>query len=744
MRFFLLIFAFLSLSFPTIAVSEIIKDIEVEGNKRISKASIKALGNISLDNDLNQKDLNNILNKLYETDFFENIELVIKNNILIIKVTENPIIQSLEILGVKKKPMLKLLYESLSLKEKSPYVEYLVREDENLLNKLTKDFGFYFSTIQTSLSKNNNDTVNVDYNINLGNRVSIKKISFLGDKIFKERKLRNIITSEEDRFWKFISNKKILNLERIALDERLLLNFYKNNGYYNAEVKALTSNFLDDGSFELNFSINAGKKYYFNKFTLNTPSEFDKNYFKKVEDKFNKRKNKLYSFKIIENLLNDIEQIALNNQYEFVDAKIQEIIQENKINFIIDFVETEKFYLERVNIFGNDITVEKVIRDQLIVDEGDPFNQILFNKTVNNIKGLNFFKDVKTEVIEGSSVNQKVVNITVEEKATGEISLGAGVGTSGGTATFGVRENNFLGKGIKLSTNLTVSEESFKGNFFIINPNYKESQKDLIFNLETVETDRLTNFGYKNNKTSMNFGTRYEQYEDVFFSPNLTSFYERIETSSTASKTIKKQEGDYFETKFNYSFLQDKTDQQFRPTKGFQNIFAQDLPLISDKYTLVNSYKFNSYYPIFENNTLSFDFSLKHATALAADEIKISERLFLSSRELRGFEYGKIGPQDGKDYVGGNYASAASISTTLPVLESLQNTDVSAFLDMGNVWGMDYISHGNASSFIRSSTGIAIDWFTPIGPLNFSLSQALTKKRTDVTESFRFNLGTSF
>ena len=301
MRFFLLIFAFLSLSFPTIAVSEIIKDIEVEGNKRISKASIKALGNISLDNDLNQKDLNNILNKLYETDFFENIELVIKNNILIIKVTENPIIQSLEILGVKKKPMLKLLYESLSLKEKSPYVEYLVREDENLLNKLTKDFGFYFSTIQTSLSKNNNDTVNVDYNINLGNRVSIKKISFLGDKIFKEGKLRNVITSEEDRFWKFISNKKILNLERIALDERLLLNFYKNNGYYNAEVKALTSNFLDDGSFELNFSINAGKKYYFNKFTLNTPSEFDKNYFKKVENKFNKQKNKLYSFKIIEN-----------------------------------------------------------------------------------------------------------------------------------------------------------------------------------------------------------------------------------------------------------------------------------------------------------------------------------------------------------------------------------------------------------------------------------------------------------
>ena len=744
MRFLFLISVFISFFFPVIVYSEIIKDIKVQGNKRVSAESIKALGNIKFDKELNANDFNNILKSLYETNFFKNIEFSTEDNILNIEVIENPVIQSLIITGVKKKPFLKILYESTVLKEKSPYTEFLAKEDGDLLSTITKDYGFYFSNVQTQLIKNKNNTVDLVFDINLGKRANIKKISFLGDKIYKERKLRNIITSEEDRFWKFISNKKILNLERISLDERLLNNFYKNNGYYDAKIKALTSNFLDDGSFELNFNIDAGKKYYFNKITLNTPLNFDKNHFKNIENNFNKQKGTVYSFKVIQNLLDNIDKIALDNQYEFIDANVVEKINGNKIDLFIDFIETKKSYIERINIYGNSITVEKVIRDQFIVDEGDAFNEILFNKTINNIKGLNFFKNVDTKIIDGSSNDLKIIDITVEEKATGEISLGAGVGTSGGTATFGIKENNFLGKGTKLSTNLTVSEESIKGNFFIVKPNYKESEKDIIFNLESVETDRLKNFGYKNNMTSISVGTRYEQYDDIFFSPTFTTFYESIETSTKASAKLKKQEGDYFETKFKYSFQQDKTDSAYRPTKGFKNTFSQNIPLVSKKYTLVNSYEFNNYHPIFENETLKFDFIIKNATALGADEIKISERLFLSNRKLRGFEYGKVGPKDGLEFVGGNFASAATVSSTLPFFESFQNTDVSAFVDLGNVWGVDYSSNNNASSFIRSSTGLAFDWFTPIGPLNFSLSQALTKKDTDITETFRFNLGTSF
>ncbi len=744
MRFLFFISSLLLFIFPSSVFAEIIKDIKVEGNNRVSSASIKALGNIQFDKELNSNDFNNILRSLYETNFFKDIEFTIDNSTLNIKVIENPIIQTLQISGVKKKPFLKILYDSITLKEKSPYTEFLAKEDGNLLSRITKDYGFYFSSVETQLIQNENNTVDLVFGVNLGKRANIKKISFLGDKKYKERKLRNVITSEEDRLWKFISNKKILNLERIALDERLLNNFYKNNGYYNVKVKALTSNFLDDGSFELNFNINAGKKYYFDKLTLNTPQNFNKEHFKKIEDNFNKQKGAVYSYKVIQDLLDKIEEIALDNQYEFIDANVEEKIDGNKINFIIDFVETKKVYVERINIYGNNITVEKVIRDQFIVDEGDAFNEILFNKTINNIKGLNYFKNVDSNITDGSSNDLKIINLTVEEKATGEISLGAGVGTSGGTATFGVRENNFLGKGTKLSTNLTISEESAKGNFYIVNPNYKESEKDLIFNLETLETDRLSNFGYKNNKTSISFGTRYEQFDDVYFSPTITTFYESIETSTRASTALKKQEGDYLETKFVYSFFQDKTDLAYRPTKGFRNTFSQDLPLVSDKYTLVNSYEYNSFHPIFENETLKIDFLIKNATALSADEVKISERLFLSNRELRGFEYGKVGPKDGLDYVGGNYASAATISSTLPFFESFQNTDISAFLDMGNVWGVDYSSNANASSYIRSSTGLAFDWFTPIGPLNFSLTKALSKKDTDITETFRFNLGTSF
>ena len=730
--------------FSSFSFAEVVKQIDIKGNLRVSDEAIKVLGNFKVGNDLNNNSLNTILKDLYSTDFFKDIKISLKNNSLEIQILENPIIQSIFINGIKKKNIKKQLFDILTVKEKNSYVPYKIDIDRKRVLNTLKTAGFYFANIDTKLVTNNNNTVDIIYDIDVGDKANIKKIKFTGSKKFKDRKLKNVITSEENKMWKIISNKKYLDEQRINLDKRLLNNFYKNKGYYNVQINSFTAEFLDSGNFELNFNINAGKKYYFDKLTLNTPQNFNKEHFKKIEDNFNKQKGAVYSYKVIQDLLDKIEEIALDNQYEFIDANVEEKIDGNKINFIIDFVETKKVYVERINIYGNNITVEKVIRDQFIVDEGDAFNEILFNKTINNIKGLNYFKNVDSNITDGSSNDLKIINLTVEEKATGEISLGAGVGTSGGTATFGVRENNFLGKGTKLSTNLTISEESAKGNFYIVNPNYKESEKDLIFNLETLETDRLSNFGYKNNKTSISFGTRYEQFDDVYFSPTITTFYESIETSTRASTALKKQEGDYLETKFVYSFFQDKTDLAYRPTKGFRNTFSQDLPLVSDKYTLVNSYEYNSFHPIFENETLKIDFLIKNATALSADEVKISERLFLSNRELRGFEYGKVGPKDGLDYVGGNYASAATISSTLPFFESFQNTDISAFLDMGNVWGVDYSSNANASSYIRSSTGLAFDWFTPIGPLNFSLTKALSKKDTDITETFRFNLGTSF
>jgi outer membrane protein insertion porin family len=208
---------------------------------------------------------------------------------------------------------------------------------------------------------------------------------------------------------------------------------------------------------------------------------------------------------------------------------------------------------------------------------------------------------------------------------------------------------------------------------------------------------------------------------------------------------MKKQEGSYFDTFFNQSFSYDKRNQKYKTTDGFISRFTQNIPLISENYTITNSYDYKIYNEWLNENIVSFSFYIKGANSLSGKDVKLSERLYLPSSKLRGFESGKIGPKDGEDYVGGNYAAAINIATTLPqALPNLQNTNLSIFFDAGSIWGVDYNSTLAGENKIRSSVGIAIDLFTPIGPLNFSLSEPITKSKNDITESFRFNLGTTF
>ena len=277
------------------------------------------------------------------------------------------------------------------------------------------------------------------------------------------------------------------------------------------------------------------------------------------------------------------------------------------------------------------------------------------------------------------------------------------------------------------------------------NPNYKGSNKSLNGSIESTNTDRLTNFGYKSNKTGFSVGSGFEFYDDLYWNTGISSYIEKLETDSTASSSIKKQEGSYFDTFFNQTFSYDKRNQKFKTSEGYISRLTQNIPLISENYTLTNTYNYKIYNQWLDENILSFGFYGKVANSLSGKNVKLSERLYLPSSKLRGFESGKVGPKDGADYVGGNYASSINIATTLPqVLPNLQNTNVSIFFDAGNVWGVDYNSTLSDNSKVRSSIGIAVDFFTPVGPLNFSLTEPITKGTDDVTESFRFNLGTTF
>ena len=730
----------------SVAKSTIIEKIEIDGNIRVNNETIKMFSGIKIGDDLTTNELNDALKKLYETNFFKDVQLRIENSILKISVKENAIIRSIRIDGVKNKTLEKALFENISLKKGVSFNRFKINSDSLRINNILRASGFYLSSIETLISETDDNMVDLIFDINLGKKAFIGEIVFLGDKKFKSRKLRNVIVSEEDKFWKFISQKRFINKERIELDKRLLISYYKNKGYFNVKIESETIEFDDNNNFRLVFKIDSGKKYFFNKFTVNYPDNYDKKDFIKIDKRLNKNKNELYSFKIIEKILKEIENIAVKEDYEFVDANIREnIVDKNLIDIDINVVESDKFYVKQINIFGNNVTIEDVVRNQFYIDEGDPLNNVLFNKSISAIRSLNIFKTVSTEILDTDNPVEKEINISVEEKPTGEISLGAGFGTTGASTMFGVKENNFLGKGIKLDSNLSLSEETLKGQFFLVNPNFNNTDRDLIFNLQSSETDRLTDFGYKTNKNAVSAGTNFEYLDDLFLSPRLELNNEKIETSSSASALLRKQEGSYFDVTGSYVLSYDKRNQIFEPTDGFISKFSQQLPLsFNESQTLVNGYEITGYHEYIENNILKLSFFSRAANSLGDDDVRISQRLYAPSSRLRGFERNKVGPVDGGDFVGGNYVTTFNLSAELPMLESLDTISINTFYDAANVWGVDYSSAIDDSNKIRSSAGLAANWYTPIGPLTFSFAQPITKVSTDKTEGFRFNIGTSF
>ena len=744
-RFTLFILTYLCLS--TYALTDIINNIEITGNKRLSNETIVLFSKLEINKDYNEEDLNISLRNLNDTNFFKKISLKLENNTLLIDVIENPIIEDLKIIGVKNKGFTEKLYSFMILKSRKSFTETTFLKDLSVIQNILKKNGYYFSNVKTSKTTNEEqNSIRLIYDIDLGDKAEIKEISFIGDKKFKDRKLKNTIVSEEAMFYKFLSNKIYLDEKRIELDKRLLLSYYKNRGYYLAKINNSFIESQENKSFKLIFNINAGEKYTFNDLKLNLPVDFDEVHFVSIRKLLDKLIGKPYSLDNINKILNEVDKIALSKQYEFVRASLSEsIVDNNKLDFIVSLSESEKSYVERINITGNHITLEEVIRNSFIVDEGDPYNEILFNNSVNKIKSKNIFAKVETKIKEGTSKSLKIININVEEKPTGEISLGAGVGTNGGTLGGGIKENNFLGKGIKLDTNLSISDETVKGKFSYVRPNFNYSDNELSTSIESTTTDKLDDSGYKASNLGLSLGTSFQQYDNLYFSPKITASFEDLVTTSSANTHIKKQEGEYFDINLPYYLTYNDTNRGYQPSEGYSTTFYQNIPLISETYEIINGFEFNKYQTLISDMVARLSFYGRAANSITGDDVRLSKRLYLPSNKLRGFESGKVGPVGGGNFIGGNYVSSINFSTTLPqILPSFQNTDFNMFVDAGNVWGVDHNNANDASSKIRSSFGVAMDVLTPVGPMSFSLAQPITKKTSDKTESFRFNLGTTF
>jgi outer membrane protein insertion porin family len=740
-KFFVIFFFILT----TISFAEI-KKVNIVGNSRVDSNTIETLVDKKISN-VDSIFINNLTKKIYDTEFFSDVKISYFQNNLTITVVENPIINFFYINGVKDSD-LDQINKIITLKENSIFSTSKLKKNIEDTREFLNASGYYQATIVPEVIKIDNNQVNLIINIDKKDISKIKNIYFIGNKYFSNSQLLDVITSKEDSWWRLFTSSA-LSEQRVEYDKQLLKDFYKNEGFFEAQIESAFASVDKTNNFSLTFSINSGKKHKFGDFEIKTSAatfkDQDVNEIKAFSSKL--LKNQTYSTNIVNKLSRQVTNFLESKKYSNFEINIQELKKsDDLISIALQLSEGQKVLVGKINIQGNTITDEKVIRDSLVLAEGDYLNFTQVKKSVDNIRSRQLFSKVDFKVVDSEKKNFKDLNLFVKEQPTGSISAGVGYGSNGGSIEASINERNFFGQGVNLNFTGTFAIEEIKGEFSYIDPNFKQSEKELASSLFSIRDD-YSNSGYQNTRAGAKFATKYEIYEDLFLRPNVGIQYDKLKITGAASNLLKRRAGNFITSSVGYNFLIDQRDSKFNPTSGSLFYFDQNIAtFISDIPALQTGVGKTLYKELFSEKFIgSAKARLANITAFDNKDAKLSDRIYASTSDLRGFEPRGVGPVDNKDHVGGNNLATLSLKSTFPnpIPKSLSANSF-LFLDIGNVWGVDYSSLISDSSKIRSSTGIALDIISPIGPLSFTYSIPLSKASTDKEQNFTFNIGSSF
>jgi outer membrane protein insertion porin family len=723
-----------------------IKKVNIIGNSRVNSNTIDLLVDKKTNN-IDSIYINNLTKKIYDTDFFSNVKISYNQDVLTITLVENPIVNFFYINGINDSD-LDQVNKIITLKENSIFSSSKLKKDIEAAKEFFNASGYYQASITPEVIKIDNNQVNLIINIDKKEISKIKNIYFIGNKFFSNNQLLDVITTSEAGWWKLFSTST-LSEQRVEIDKELLKDFYKSKSFYDVQIESAFASIDKNNNFTLTFSINSGKKYKFGTYDVKilglALKDSDISEIKIISNKL--LTNEFYSPLIVNKLNKQLAVFLENKRYGNFEINTQEVkAADDKINIIVQLDESQKTIINNINIKGNLITEEKVIRDNFVISEGDQLNISKVKKSVDNIKSKQLFSKVDYKIDDTDKKNFKDLNLFVKEQATGSISAGVGYGTNGGLFEASINEKNFLGRGVSLNFTGRLSSDTIRGEASYIDPNYVNSNKELAASLFS-EVDEFKNSGYQNKRAGTKFATKYEIYEDIFFRPNLGVQFDKLEVTGSSSSLLRSRQGDFTTTSFGYNFFYDQRDSKFNPSSGSIIYFDQNIAtFFSDIPTVQSGVGVTFYKELFSDKFIgSAKARLANVAAFSDKDVKLSDRIFASSSDLRGFEQRGVGPVDSGDHIGGNNLATLSIKSTFPnpIPENLR-ANTFLFLDMGNVWGADYSSLISDSSKLRASTGVALDLMSPIGPLSFTYSIPLSKASTDKEQFFLFNIGSSF
>ncbi|MDB9991629.1 outer membrane protein assembly factor BamA [Amylibacter sp.] len=741
------------------AQSASLSNIVVEGNKRIASSTILNIANLEKGKTYSAGDINQALVLLKASTYFKSITLSSDNDTVTIKLIENPTLNSINFEGnvfFKDESLLELI----SVSERQTISPSKIERDVEAIAKAYSATGRISAQVIPKIVERSENRVDLIFVINEGRITEIEKISFIGNRTFSDTRLKAVIATKQAGLFRYFKKSDTLINDRLDFDKQLLQNFYINRGFIDFNVlstsSALTRN---KDAFLLNFSVIEGQQYRFGKVKfIIAELDVDLN----ILNKLNKiKEGSIYDPRKLDKLIKEVDYYLSKKGINFVtpEAKIIRNDENLLIDIELNLVRSQRVFVERIEVEGNSTTLDEVIRLKFDFVEGDPFNQYKVQEAIDRIRGLGFFNKVDVKTLQGSTSEKIIIEVTVEEKATGSLGIGAGYNSSDGSVfTFNINERNFLGKG--QTVDLSVSTSSFEKQFTLGLEDPTFLGRNLLAGVslgQKTSTPYSVPLTIDNSFISPKFGFPLSRDSRLIFTYRLDEDKTKLSSGSIASSPlIKSDVGNRTKSGIILSYNLDKTNSVVSPNAGYNIELNQEINgLGGDVEFTKTSFEIKSYTTLFTDDIIiSSDLS---SGAIFGSDANVIDRYSLGGDKLRGFRNYGIGPVDNSfsgsdengDPLGGEMFAAANIQASFPIgIPEEYGVFGGIFIGAGSVWGLDSVLSGSNiiddSAKIRSAVGVSLFWDTLIGPLRFNFSRPILKEKYDIIENFRFTVDTRF
>ena len=743
---------------PNFALSQFnIKEIVVSGNSEVSAETIIAISGLSNSNNMSANSINEGFRRLSDSGLFQNVVLNPVGTRLIISVVENPIISNVDFEGNK---IFKdqFLFSIISSQTRTPFSKGIIDEDIRKILQIYREKGRFKATIVPQKVLLKEGGIGLIFSINEGPRTEIKSINFIGNKEFNDSRLRSVIESSQKSLFSFISTSDDYSELRQEKDRKLLEEFYSDKGFANAKVKSSVGTLSDDGkSFNITYTIFEGNRTSISevKFEnkISTLDLSDIRYLVKT------KKGDLYVGSEIEKIRKSLEKKVIDLGFPFAKVSLKKINinEKQSVDIVFMIFNGPSLYVERIDIKGNNQTLDKVIRREFSISEGDAFNPALIRKSEEKLRALGFFKNLSVSVLPGSSSDKAVVTVDVEEAPTGSLNFGAGYSTDTElSGTISLSERNFLGKGQRLLFEVLTSESNKSIKFGFTEPALLNRDLSASIDLTYLDLEPRQS-SFTSNESSIRTGFGFKLGNDTRLITSLKILEEKISVPiSSNSLILKEDQGKISKSELSFDYLIDGRDSIIKPKNGF--LLRSDITIsgLGSRNSYIKGSARGKIYNSFFDDLITVTGELEGGFMQMQNGFsRTVDRFSLGGRSLRGFQYGQIGPREGDEPLGGENYAVSRIEANFPIgLPKELGFYGGIFAEAGSLWGLNYDKEKieidandlkSVDSQIRSSVGFTLYWSTPIGPLQFNWAKPQQYlSGVDKTENFSFNIASQF